>query len=152
VTQYISAIVSKDPVNLDMAGRLELPVLSKSGFAIIALDAAHSDYWCREMGMGFASFSEIFHDDPTTHEFARLLGMKRYALVETDYFGSEERQLAAVYEQGNVIMKASEGAINQALRLLGVRCEAGKDEFHTIELDEVAKLDIMFKKYQAIAM
>jgi hypothetical protein len=139
-------------VDRDAAGKYDLPVISKAGFAIVALDAAHSDYWRHKMGMGFASFSPIFHDEPTTHEFARLLGMEMYALVETDYFGGDEEQMAVVYECGQIIMQACKGGINKALRLLGVRKQPGKDEFHTLELEKLIDLDARFAKYQTISI
>lgn len=72
------------------------------------------------------------------------------AYVETDYTGGVGKQAALVWERGAVVlgplvtetwagspreaMPFAAGAINQALRRLGVRADAPQDEFDTVGL------------------
>lgn len=62
------------------------------------------------------------------------------AYVETDYFGGTGGQSAMVFANGRETMKPERsrgaGAINEALRGIGVLREAGKDEFDTVGLGE----------------
>jgi hypothetical protein len=58
---------------------------------------------------------------------------------ETDYFGGLGCQGAAVFQHGELIFgpqSAKTGAINQGLKLLGIRIKPpAQDEFETIGLD-----------------
>lgn len=73
------------------------------------------------------------------------------AYIETDYFGGVGRQNAAVWHKGKLVLgpltsetpgpaaappfaPLSDGAINQALRYLGVWTQNGHDEFDMLEL------------------
>lgn len=58
------------------------------------------------------------------------------AYCETDYFGGAGDQGAKVWNNKKLIFHKYTwfGAINEALKLLGVKCEDGKDEFDTIGL------------------
>lgn len=62
------------------------------------------------------------------------------AYVETDYFGGTGGQSAMVFANGRETMAQQQsrggGAINEALRGIGVLREAGKDEFDTVGLGE----------------
>lgn len=61
------------------------------------------------------------------------------AYVETDYFGGTGGQSAMVFAGGRETMAAQRsriGAINEALRGIGVLREAGKDEFDAVGLGE----------------
>jgi hypothetical protein len=56
----------------------------------------------------------------------------RVAYIETDYFGGEGAQVAAVWEGGKIIFgprQADIGPINEALRLLGIVRTQTYDEF-----------------------
>ena len=62
----------------------------------------------------------------------------RVAYVETEYFGGDGVQSAAVWERGAIAFgpkQADVGPINEALRLLGVERTSAKDEFDTVGLD-----------------
>jgi hypothetical protein len=59
------------------------------------------------------------------------------AYIETEYFGGSGSQAATVWDRGEQSLapeKRARGPINRALRLLGVRAAALKDEFDTIQL------------------
>jgi hypothetical protein len=62
------------------------------------------------------------------------------AYVETEYFGGTGGQSAMAFANGREVMPLERshgaGAINTALRRIGVLREAGKDEFDTIGLGE----------------
>ncbi|MEU4420821.1 hypothetical protein AB0F81_09350 [Actinoplanes sp. NPDC024001] len=55
-----------------------------------------------------------------------------FALVMTDYFGGAGDQWACAYQAGRPVPGADD--INSALRVLGVRAAAGRDEFDTVGL------------------
>lgn len=94
-------------------------------------------------------------DELTTggRKLVRELSFKgKCAYIETDYFGGEGTQLAAVWENGQQISgplfsqdfshpgeapagtEEVENAINTALKLLGIYCHEGKDEFDSVRL------------------
>lgn len=65
-----------------------------------------------------------------------------FAYVETEYFGGMGSQGAAFFDQGRMVMNASEkdeptshdSPINTVLRALGVKAERGQDEFNALGL------------------
>ena len=60
--------------------------------------------------------------------------------LETDYFGGDGGQGACVFEHGTELMAptwAESGTINDALEMLGVKCNADEDGFDTIGLGTV---------------
>jgi hypothetical protein len=66
-------------------------------------------------------------------------GLKKGRLVaycETDYFGGFGNQRAVVWNSKHNVYSESNsfGAINMALKLLGVACSGEEDEFDTINL------------------
>lgn len=149
----ISAMIARAPLAVEAARKLDLPVFEPQDaegkvFVIVALSAEHVDHWTETLGLAFgAGASAILLDCPVTHEFARLLGMDRHALIETNYFGGRGQQFAAVYRVGVVEMPATEGGINAALSLLGVTCRDGMDAFDSIGLGRHRSFDALFEKY-----
>lgn len=82
---------------------------------------------------------------PYTDELSREMGKKWYRIgtqakaiahVETDYFGGGGEQSAAYWENGKKVFKGkgSGSPIDKALKLLGVVCSEGNDEFDTLGL------------------
>lgn len=66
------------------------------------------------------------------------------AYVETEYFGGTGGQSAMAFANGREVMapqRSRGGAINEALRGIGLLREAGKDEFDTIGLGERRSMD-----------
>jgi hypothetical protein len=71
------------------------------------------------------------------HRAVQQSGRHRLAYVEAEYFGGAGDQAAVVWEGGAVRNGplATENAIDQALRDLGVVANAGTDEFDTVGLN-----------------
>ncbi|WP_125461708.1 MULTISPECIES: hypothetical protein [Rhodomicrobium] len=143
----ISALIARAPIDAEAARQFDLPVIIENDFAIVGLDATHSDHWSKELGLENTELSEMVLDRPVTHEFARRLGMERYALIETDYFGGAGEQCAAVYCGLTIAMPATPDGINAALKLLGVKRKSDVDEFDTIGLGRHRSFDDQFEKY-----
>jgi hypothetical protein len=143
----ISALIAKAPVDMDVAQEFDLPVFVQNGFAIVALYPEHCDHWAEKLGLPHEGRSDILLDCPVTHAFAKRLGLENYALIETNYFGGIGEQWAAVYRAGEVRMAPTKGGINAALEMLGVKREAGLDEFDTIGLGHHRSFDTLFEKY-----
>jgi hypothetical protein len=143
----ISALIAKAPIDVDAAKRFDLPVFVRNGFAIVALHPEHCDHWTAALGLPNDSFSKMLLDCPVTREFAKALGMTRYALIETDYAGGLGTQLAAVYQGSQLEMAPTPDGINAALRMIGVTRAASDDEFDTIGLGRHRDFDELFKKY-----
>ncbi|RTQ49185.1 hypothetical protein EJV47_13645 [Hymenobacter gummosus] len=144
---HISALVTASPADQAQAARYELPCFLENGFTIIGLNAWHSDYWAEQLGIPHRNYSDIILDNDVTRFFARALGLGRYALISTDYFGGTGEQYAAVYEGDQTIMPATRGGINAALRLLGVQRQGWLDEFDTIGLGKHRSFDGYFERY-----
>lgn len=88
----------------------------------------------------------------TLEAIRKLSMLGKCAYIETAYFGGIGTQFSIIWEKGQQIegplisydgiepkvkyqqVKRVEGAINQALRLLGVRRQEDKDEFDTVGL------------------
>ena len=131
---HISALVARAPIDLEAAGHLDPPILEAGEFVIVALDSAHSDFWAEKLAIEYQNFSDMIFDSSIIHQFADRLGMDRFVLLQTDYFGGVGDQWATVYHGAERVMKVTKGGINEALALLGVVREGNKDEFDTIGL------------------
>lgn len=143
----IDALITRAPVDEAAAGTLDLPVFVQNGFAIVALYPKHCERWSEKLGLPAGNISRLLLDGPVTHEFARRLDMVRYAVIATDDFGGVGEQCAAVYFGGLVEMEPTEGGINAALQLLGVRRQSGMDEFDSIDLGRHRSFADLFKPY-----
>ncbi len=73
-------------------------------------------------------------DTTCTHFFVKELGLTKFAIIFTDYFGGIGEQIAVVYENGKQIMVPTTDGINAALEMLGVQKNGKKDEFDSINL------------------
>lgn len=79
------------------------------------------------------------------------IGSHKIAYVETDYFGGTGSQGAAVLDRGTVTFESAiqigparsrpDDPINTALRALGVKASAGRDEFETVGLPGFSDLE-----------
>lgn len=147
MAHHICALITTGPVDQEQAARYELPCFRENGVTIIALYHRHSDYWAEQLGIPHRHHSDIILDNDVTRFFARALGLGRYALISTEYFGGTGEQHAAVYEGDEVLMPATADGINAALRLLGVRRGLLTDEFDTIGLGQHRSFDDYFERY-----
>ncbi len=147
MAHFISALIAKLPIDSEQAELLDLPVFIKGQFAIVGLDANHSDYWAAKLGIPADPLSGMAHDRTVTLEFVRRLAISRFALIETEYFGGIGEQFATVYDGGERVLDVREGGINAALRRIGVVACDGKDEFDTIGLGAHRSFQDEFVKY-----
>jgi len=96
-------------------------------------------------GLGARLFPELPDLTQDQLDFAHVLSRSApIAYVTTDYFGGMGSQAAAVWSQGELVLPPVEtdekavlldGALNRALRLLGVRVQTGAlDEFDALGL------------------
>lgn len=143
----ISALITQTPIDLAAVESFDLPVFIECDYAIVPLDPAHNDYWHERIGIVDTVGSKISLDTAFTHYIAERIGAIRYAVIETDYHGGSGSQIAAVYENERLIMPATCGGINSALKLIGVRSAAGSDEFDTINLGKYRDFSDYFRRY-----
>ncbi len=143
----ISALVTELPIDFHAAKLLDLPVMIEGRHVIIALNYNHSDFWAKRHGLESCSLSKIIHDNPVTFDFARRLGISRFALIQTDYFGGIGEQYATVYDQGQRVLEATEGSVNSALKAIGVTEANGLDAFDTIGLQQYRDFSDLFIDY-----
>jgi hypothetical protein len=132
----LTALIGKQPIYEEKPRIYQLPfIYEKQSVVIVPLIALHSDLWTEKLELDYTSQSEIILDRPVTHFFARELGLLKYALISTDYFGGWGTQYAAVYNNETVVLPAKEGANNEALRCIRIVKESGcQDEFDSIRL------------------
>jgi hypothetical protein len=63
--------------------------------------------------------------------------------IETEYFGGEGFERSAVFRDANVVLGPLDGAgaVNQALRALGVAAKPGREEFDVVGLGRHRSLE-----------
>jgi hypothetical protein len=144
----ISALIAKSPIMEDVAEKYDFPVFPEGDFVIIGLYPSHADYWDEKLGFKYEKVSDILMDTKCTHFLAKELGLSKFAIIFTDYFGGIGYQLAAVYEGGKQTMPPTKNGINKALKILGVYKSDSKDEFDSINLGKYRDFDDYFEKYE----
>jgi hypothetical protein len=81
---------------------------------------------------------------PAVELWARELSLgSAVAYIETEYFGGEGYQRAAVWSEGGLHLGPLDGAgsINRALRVLGVEAPPGQEEFDAVGLGRHRSLE-----------
>lgn len=65
------------------------------------------------------------------------------AYLETEYFGGEGFERSAVFRDSNVVLGPLDGAgaVNQALRALGIAAKPGQEEFDVVGLGRHRSLE-----------
>jgi hypothetical protein len=150
---HISAIICKPSADIERLSEFDLPIIRAGDFVIIPMNARHSDDWSERLELGFGDGrSKVILDGPFAHHVATIAAEGDYALIETDYFGGSGNQVAAVYRKGQDLpLIASErvqgGAINKALRAIGVHARTGADEFDTLGLGSFRDFEDCFSRY-----
>ncbi|MEL7487105.1 MAG: hypothetical protein AAGJ87_07820 [Pseudomonadota bacterium] len=144
---HISAIITKQNINQKEAEILDLPIITECYATIIPLNSHHCDHWLAALNISNEHFSSMVGDSSITHIFAKRLGITKFAIVETEYFGGVGEQCAALYENGARLLDPETTNINTALKALGVERRSGKDEFDTINLGAYRFFDDLFEKY-----
>ncbi len=151
---HISAIVCRPSRDVGRLADFDLPVLRAGDFVIIPMDAGYCDDWTERLDLAYGpNGSEVIFDCPFAHHVAGIGAAGEYALIETDYFGGHGDQVAAVYRKGVeeplfASQRVRRGAINDALRKIGVRACKGMDEFDTLGLGRHRDFDHYFERYE----
>ena len=99
---------------------------------------------------GFLSQRPLLNATVVHRMMNEIAAAPLFAVIETDYFGGNGDQAAAVYRGGIEVMPpeaARRGPINKALRTAGVLTRVGLDEFDTIGLGEFRNFDDLFDSY-----
>lgn len=150
---HISAIICKPSADIERILGFDLQIIPTGDFVIIPMDASHSDDWSERLELGFSDGrSKVILDGPFAHLVATIAAEGDYALIETDYVAGTGNQVAAVYRKGQHLpLIASErvavGAINEALRAIGVHARNGVDEFDTLGLGRYRDFEDCFARY-----
>lgn len=132
---HLHAIVGKNPINLEKIKSYQLAVAFEDDFVIIILEIESLCYWAEKLNLSTESESDnLDWACELVFYLASELGLQKYALVQTDYFGGMGEQFAALCENGKMITK--EKKINEILENLGVKRKFNMDEFDSINLGE----------------
>lgn len=146
----ISAIVFKPSCDIHRLAEFDLPLIRAGEFVIVPLNADHCDTWTERLDLAYGpNRSEMILDCPFAHHIANIGAEDLYAIIETDYFGGNGDQVSAVYRVGMekpiyVSKRVRKGAINAALRTIGVIALPGQDEFDTLGLSQCRDFDDLF--------
>ncbi|WP_452222087.1 hypothetical protein [Lacinutrix salivirga] len=131
----ISAIIGENNVNKEKIKELGLAAAFESNYVIIILDF---DAMIElEETLNKSSDSESINlswDCKLTKFIAKEIGLEKFALIQTDYFGGIGEQYASYFEDERKIL--SEVGINEALKSLGVKTKDNQDEFDALNLGE----------------
>jgi hypothetical protein len=131
----ICAIIGEKPINEDNVKKYQLAIAYEGNFAIVILERESIYYWGDKLNLSFESESNnIDWACELIFYFAKELGLKKYGIIQTDYFGGIGEQYASLYENGNILL--NEKSINEILREIGVNKNSFKDEFDTLNLGE----------------
>ena len=144
----ISALVGPSRIRRAKAREFDLPFFEENGFVIVALDPSHSDFWDEKLGYNHEKVSDVLLDTKCTHFFAKELGLNKFSIIYTDYFGGVGDQVAAAYQEGEQILKPTKNGINKALKKLGVKRTLRQDQFDVLGLGKYRNWDNHFEKYQ----
>jgi hypothetical protein len=99
---HISALICKPSTDIDRLSDFDLPIIRAGDFVIIPLDANHIDDWTERLELGFGDGrSKVILDGPFAHHVAAIAAEGDYALIETNYYGGNGDQVAAVYRKGH---------------------------------------------------
>ena len=141
----ICAIIGKNSISKDKIMEFGLAAAFEKEFAIIILDFDIVWELKSKYDLSVDSTSDYIEwDCELSHFIAREIGMEKYGIIQTDYFGGIGEQCASLYIEG--IISISEKSINTILTELGVKCEGGLDEFDSINLGEYRQSEYYYWK------
>ncbi len=81
---------------------------------------------------------------PPVENWVRALSMgSAIAYMETEYFGGEGFERSAIFRDSNVVLGPLDGAgaVNRALRALGIEAKPGQEEFDAVGLGRHRSLE-----------
>jgi hypothetical protein len=144
---HISAVLLKGNYDEQRANSFGLRAFTLAdGLTMFALDSDQVDHWSDTLGVsGFHSARPLLNGRVVHHIMNTIASYPLFAVIETEYFGGDGDQAAAVYAGAKEVMPPevdSIGPINKALRLLGVVPSSGRDEFDTVGLGNYRDFDL----------
>lgn len=156
----IVAIITKDKIDKERAKYYDLVLFSENNFTIIGLSGSHSEYWAKKLKI-YDDYSDFFgYPDGVfiniTLKMTEDIGIKKFALVATDYFGGLGSQAGRIFENGNEIFLDGYNdqeplfkgtRINDVLKYIGVKRGKKSDEFDTINLSKYRSFEKYYIKY-----
>lgn len=139
---HITALVIAAPYDRAVAEAHDLRErLAWQGVVVFPIDHFWSAYWQAKRGdvdgtLAVPPGDHLLPSEGAIRAIVReLTGLPapRFAVIYSDYFGGVGSQAAIAYE-GDRALLGARATVDQALHELGVRCEAGQDEWDTIGL------------------
>ncbi len=131
----ICAIIGQKNIKIDKIKEFALATAFENEFAIVILDFDAMLYLGSKLSLNMDSESEnIEWACELSFFISKEIGMQKYAIIQTDYFGGMGDQCASLYEDGKIVVK--EKSINEILKKLGVINKEGLNEFDTLNLSE----------------
>ncbi|MBU2664226.1 hypothetical protein KOI35_12055 [Actinoplanes bogorensis] len=137
----ISAVIVREPFDAGAAERWDvISAPLDAGLRLIHLSPEYIDYWrSRHGATADLDVPAAFPDEFPRAGFLSALAAAvtgredpTFAVVLTEYFGGVGDQWACVFVAGR--RQETDGTINDALRVLGVRAAGDADEFDTVGL------------------
>lgn len=132
---HISAIIGEKNINIDKLKEFVLAAAFEDNFVIILLDLYSMIELEEIYNKSTKSESKNLEWDCELTQFlAKKIGLEKFVLIKTDYFGGIGEQYATYYENGLKIL--TEVSINETLQKLGVERKNNLDEFDSLHLDD----------------
>lgn len=133
----LNAFILKGEFDVVRAKGFDLRFVSLPfGLTLLPVVDRYIDAWADRLEI-HGSFPEPICNFFVIHHIMKAIAVDpMFAVIGTEYFGGLGGQAAAAYRGDQVLLEpsTSESSINDALRLLGVTREPGKDEFDTVGL------------------
>ncbi|MFT3698201.1 MAG: hypothetical protein QM831_33980 [Kofleriaceae bacterium] len=137
----ITALVIAEPWREEARARFDLPAVQLTPeIAMFHITHYYGAYWQAKLGWrGTLSVPRggLFPDDAVlAHIAAELVGYEdvTFGIIVTEYFGGAGEQRAALYKRTHRITDDDTISVNAILKLLGVECADGLDEWDTVGL------------------
>lgn len=136
MSHFVTAVIAKSPVVEQLLrGRSLVAVDLRDGWILVPIDDDDLDSFDLDFSQVQDGFTYLSQDwDAYLTELSRFGSL---AYIETEYFGGMGTQGATVFDGGKHALSEpakGEGAINLALKCLGVSAAEGIDEFDYIGL------------------
>jgi hypothetical protein len=139
----ITALITVDPFDPDVARRLDLIVVPLTPLTLFHIDHYYTAYWqsvrgCTELLDVPPRFPGVFpREGVVVHIVSELTSRSapRFGLIQTEYFGGVGGQWACAFT-GTHRDSPDDASIDDVLRALGVVRREGLDEFDTVGLGD----------------
>lgn len=132
---HISAIIGSKDIDVDKLKEFGLAAAFESDLILIILDSDATEILGEILDKSVESISDkIEWECELTCYIANVIGLRSFAIIETNYFGGIGEQAASYFENGTKTLDNVD--INEALAKLGVNRKGDLDEFDSINLGD----------------